>query len=108
MSDRADLTRKLRRDLHEREHGPLARDLDPARLPSKGRRANYWIDMGRGLAQERTTRTRTVGMSRRAGRLAPMLFLGDPYARATVGWLLYEVGGPELRGMARRMGLISS
>jgi len=94
----------------ERQEGgrvvELARGAIPADLPSKGRRAGYWIELGRGLADAPGQRDGAVRALQRAERLAPMRTRMDPYVRMTVRELLYDSGGRDLRQMARRMGLI--
>ncbi len=84
----------------------LARHVVPARLPSRGRRAAYWIELGRGLAEEPPLRGDAQRALQRAERLAPMRTRMDPYVRMTVRKLLYDAGGRDLREMARRMGVI--
>jgi hypothetical protein len=85
----------------------VVRGVEPHAMPSRVRQADYYIQVGRGLAQESTHRSRAVLMLQRADRLAPMRTRMDPFVRATVDRLLYEAGGHDLRQMARRMGLIS-
>jgi transcriptional regulator with XRE-family HTH domain len=95
------------------EHGDggavqdVARSVEPATMPSRGRQADFFIQMGRGLAQEPAQRTRAVEMLRRAERLSPMRTRMDPFVRQTVDRLLHEAGGSDLRLMAMRMGIIA-
>lgn len=84
----------------------MARTIDAAALPSKGRRANYFVDVGRGLAQEPKTRPAAIDWYRRAERLAPMLVRMDPFVRESVGDLLHSDGGSDVRALAKRMGLV--
>lgn len=86
----------------------MSRSIDPAALPSRGRRANYCVDVGRGLAQEAGTRPGAVEWYRRAERLAPMLTRMDPFVRESVGELLHTDGGSEVRALAKRMGLLAA
>ena len=95
------------------EHGDggavedATRSVVPATMPSRGRQADFFIQMGRGLAQEPARRARAVEMLRRAERLAPMRTRMDPFVRQTVDRLLHEAGGTELRQMGKRMGILS-
>jgi len=83
-----------------------ARGAVPETMPSRGRQADLFIQIGRGLAQEPRHAGRAVAMLRRAERLAPMRTRMDPLVRQTVGRLIYDAGGPDLRSMAQRMGLV--
>ena len=87
----------------------LARQVNPARVPSAVRQAMYWADLGRGMAQDRATRDDAVGALLRAEKIAPQRIRTNPFVRETVGDLMRrarrEAGGRELRGMAYRMGL---
>ena len=73
------------------------------------RRAGFFADMGRGLARDRRTRVEAVRWLRRAEDAAPQRVRNSAPARETVAYLLNRAkaaaGGPELRGMAARMGL---
>ncbi|MGH3566460.1 MAG: helix-turn-helix domain-containing protein [Pseudonocardia sp.] len=88
----------------------LARDLVPQRIPSAGRQAMYWADLGRGLASLRATRDDAVTALLRAEELAPQRIRTYPLIRETVTDLLRHVRrddavGRELRGLAFRMGI---
>lgn len=87
----------------------LARQVNPAAVPSAARQAMFWADLGRGMAQDRTTRDDAVGALLRAEKIAPQRIRTNPFVRETVGDLMRrarrEAVGRELRGMAYRMGL---
>ncbi|MGH3722120.1 MAG: helix-turn-helix domain-containing protein [Pseudonocardiaceae bacterium] len=87
----------------------LARQVDPARVPSAARQAMYWADLGRGMASERATRDQAVGALLRAEKIAPQRIRTNPFVRETVGDLMRRARSKavsrELRGMAYRMGL---
>jgi hypothetical protein len=73
------------------------------------RRADFFADVGRGLAREPRTRGDAVRWLRRAEEAAPQRIRNSAPVRETVSYLLNRAraaaGGPELRGMASRMGL---
>lgn len=73
------------------------------------RRADFFADVGRGLAREPKTRTEAVRWLRRAEEAAPQRVRNSGSVRESVAYLLGRArataGGPELRGMAARMGL---
>ncbi len=87
----------------------LARQANPARVPSAARQSTYWADLGRGMASERATREQAVGALLRAEQIAPQRIRLNPFVRETVGDLIRRARskavGRELRGMAYRMGL---
>ncbi|MGH3613847.1 MAG: helix-turn-helix domain-containing protein [Pseudonocardia sp.] len=88
----------------------LAREVEVAAIPSAGRQASFYADVGRGLATERSTRGRAVEALRRAEQLAPQRTRTNPYVRETVTDLMRRVprdsgAGRALRGMAYRMGI---
>jgi len=87
----------------------LARTVDPTRIPSAGRQAGYWSDLGRALAMDRRTRGEAVRALRKAEELAPLSVRADHYVRETVLDLMrrsrQDHAGAELRGMAYRMGV---
>ncbi len=87
----------------------LARDVDVAAIPSAGRRAMFYADLGRGLGAERSTREQAVTALRKAEDIAPQQIRANLYVRETVTDLLRaarkDAGERELRGMAYRMGL---
>lgn len=87
----------------------LARQVNPAAVPSAARQAMFWADLGRGMAQDRATRDDAVGALLRAEKIAPQRIRTNPFVRETVGDLMRrarrEAVGRELRGMAYRMGL---
>jgi SLT domain-containing protein len=82
--------------------------LDALPLQSS-RRADFFADVGRSLARESGTREEAVYWLRRAEEAAPQRIRNSGPARETVAYLLNRAsaaaGGPELRGMAARMGL---
>ena len=73
------------------------------------RRSDFFADVGRGLAREPKTRTEAVRWLRRAEEAAPQRVRNSGPVRESVAYLLGRArataGGPELRGMAARMGL---
>lgn len=73
------------------------------------RRADFFADVGRGLARDPRTRAEAVRWLRRAEDAAPQRVRNSGPVRASVAYLLNRAraaaGGPELRGMAARMGL---
>jgi transcriptional regulator with XRE-family HTH domain len=77
--------------------------------PRSSRRADFFADMGRGLARDPRTRGEAVRWLRRAEDVAPQRIRNSAPAREAVAYLLNRAraaaGGPELRGMAARMGL---
>ncbi len=88
----------------------LARNVSLDRLdPKATRRASFLTDVGRGLAREPRTQIEAVRWLRRAEEAAPQRIRNSAPARETVAYLLNRArasaGGPELRGMAARMGL---
>jgi len=73
------------------------------------RRADFFADVGRGLAREPRTGVEAVRWLRKAEDVAPQRIRNSGPARQTVAYLLNRAraaaGGRELRGMAARMGL---
>ena len=73
------------------------------------RRADFFADVGRGLARDPKTGAEAVRWLRRAEEAAPQRIRNSGPARETVAYLLNRAraasGGRELRGMAARMGL---
>ncbi|MGH3990287.1 MAG: helix-turn-helix domain-containing protein, partial [Pseudonocardiaceae bacterium] len=90
----------------------LARDVDVAAIPSAGRQATFYGDVGRGLAAIRGREAEAVEALQRAERLAPQRIRTSPFVREVVTDLLRrarrDAGGRELRGIAHRMGLAAS
>lgn len=89
----------------------LAERLDPRNLPSPQRRAAYWIDYGRALAQLRGRKDEAVMAFRRAEMISPTRVYRHPFARETIAELVErsrrEAVGRELRGLASRAGLLA-
>jgi len=87
----------------------LARTVDERKLTTRTRRADFLIDVGRGIARDPKARAEAVGWLRRAEEIAPQRVRNYASARETVAYLLSRAtataGGPELRGMAARMGV---
>jgi len=87
----------------------IARQVDPTLIPSPGRQAAYWTDLGRGLAMDRHTRPHAVGALLRAEKLDPLSVRANPFVRETVTDQLRrskrDATGTELRGLAYRMGI---
>jgi hypothetical protein len=90
----------------------LARNVEVAAIPSAGRQASFYGDLGRGLATIRGREAQAVEALQRAERLAPQRIRANPFVRETITDLLRrarrDAGGRELRGMAYRMGLATS
>lgn len=90
----------------------LARDVEVAAIPSAGRQAMFYGDVGRGLATIRGREAQAVEALRRAEALAPQRIRNSPFVRETVSNLMRrarrDAGGRELRGLAYRMGLAAS
>jgi transcriptional regulator with XRE-family HTH domain len=87
----------------------LASGADPAKLVVATRRAALCLDVGRGLARDRTTREEAAVWLRRAESAAPQWIRNYAPAREAVAFLLTRArataGGRELRGMAARMSV---
>jgi transcriptional regulator with XRE-family HTH domain len=88
----------------------IARVVQPSRVPSAARQAMFWADLGRGMAQERSTREEAVGALLRAEKIAPQRIRTNPFVRETVADLrrrkqLSASARRDLRGMAYRMGI---
>ena len=88
----------------------LAEQVSLDALPlQSSRRADFLADVGRSLARESGTREKAVRWLRRAEEAAPQRIRNSGPARETVAYLLNRAsaaaGGPELRGMAARMGM---
>lgn len=83
----------------------LARGVHVDAVPSRGRRAAFYADLGRGLAREPGRQTEAATMIRKAESLAPLQIRANPYVRETVASMLTDVGGRDLREIARRMGV---
>jgi transcriptional regulator with XRE-family HTH domain len=87
----------------------LARSVDVDGMPSAGRRATFYADLGRGMATDPATRAQAVSTLRQAESLAPQRIQANFYVRETVEQLLGERlprdAARALRGMATRMGL---
>lgn len=87
----------------------LARDVDVSAIPSTGRQATFYGDVGRGLASIRGRERQAVEALRRAEALAPQRTRTNPFVREAVTELMRrarrESVGRELRGMAYRMGI---
>ncbi|MCA1674146.1 MAG: hypothetical protein LC799_18780 [Actinobacteria bacterium] len=87
----------------------LTRDVDVSAIPSAGRQATFYGDVGRGLASIRGRERQAVEALRRAETLAPQRTRTNPFIRETVTELMRRARrdsvGRELRGMAYRMGI---
>jgi transcriptional regulator with XRE-family HTH domain len=82
----------------------------PDRLgTTRSRRADFFADVGRGLAREPRTRGDAVRWLSMAEHAAPQRIRNSAPVRETVAYLLNRAaaaaGGRELRGMAARMGV---
>jgi len=87
----------------------IAQRVDPDRIDSDTRKAAYFIDYGRGLAQTRRNDAEAVASFIRAERTAPQRTRRSPAAQETVGALLRraraDAGGRQLRELASRIGV---
>lgn len=87
----------------------LARGVDPTILLSRRRRAHFYADLGRGLAQTRGKDREALAMLREAEKLAPEQVRTNPLVREAVAVMLQRArstaGGRDLRGLAYRMGV---
>lgn len=88
----------------------LAEQVSLDRLEKRSsRRADFFADIGRGLARDPRTRVEAIQWLRTAEDAAPQRIRNSAPVRETVAYLLNRAraaaGGPELRGMAARMGL---
>lgn len=87
----------------------MAQRVDPDRIDSDTRKAAYFIDMGRGLAQTRRHDPQALAFFVRAERVAPQRTRRSPAARETIGTMLRRAranaGGDTLRGLAARAGI---
>jgi hypothetical protein len=87
----------------------IARTVDPDQINSDTRKASYFIDLGRGLAQTRRNDAEAVACFIRAERTAPQRTRRSPAARETVGTMLRRAranaGGHQLRDLASRIGV---
>ena len=86
----------------------IARKVNVEDIPSAGRQATFYSDLGLALARLRGREDQAVMALRRAEDLAPGRVRTRPTVRDTVTNLLPRVkdsAGIELRGMAHRMGI---
>jgi transcriptional regulator with XRE-family HTH domain len=88
----------------------LASGWDVRAIPVPGRHADYWSEIGRGLAASRSTRDEAITAFLRAEELAPQRIRAHPLIRETVADLHRRSRGGraldrELRGLAWRMGV---
>lgn len=92
-----------------RKISELARSVDERKLSTRTRRADFFVDVGRGVARDPKAASEAVGWLRRAEETAPQLVRNYAPAREAVGYLMARAkasaGGRELRGMASRMGV---
>jgi transcriptional regulator with XRE-family HTH domain len=87
----------------------VARGVNVATIPSAGRQATFYSDLGQALARVRGREAQAVEAIRRAERLAPSRVRTRPSVRGVVTNLLHRAqhdsAGRELRGLAFRMGI---
>jgi transcriptional regulator with XRE-family HTH domain len=87
----------------------FAKAVNEDKLAVRSRKADFFTDIGHGLAREPKTRAEAVHWLRRAEDTAPQRVRNSVAVRETVAYLLNRAtaaaGGRELRGMAARMGL---
>jgi len=85
----------------------LAEGVDLSVIDSKSRRAAYWTELGRGLAQENGRENEAADALLRADHVAPQRTRGNPMVRATVDTMLDRVtqraAGRKLSTLASRM-----
>lgn len=87
----------------------LAAGWDVRAIPVAGRHADYWSEIGRGLAASRATHDEAVRALLRAERLSPQRIRAHPLIRETVADLHRRArgaAGRDLRGLAWRMGVL--
>lgn len=88
----------------------LATGWDIRAIPVPGRHADYWAEIGRGLATSKATRDEAITAFLRAEELAPRRIRAHPLLRETVADLhrRSRTGAldRELRGLAWRMGVL--
>jgi transcriptional regulator with XRE-family HTH domain len=86
-----------------------ARAVDVNALPSAGRQATFYSDLGLALARLRGREQQAVEAIRRAEQLAPSRVRTRPAVRGVVTELMNRIRrdttGRELRGLAYRMGI---
>lgn len=87
----------------------LAESLTPERIVAPTRRANYWVNYGRGLSRMRGRLDEATGAMRKAERISADKVQRNPVARDILAELVArskrDAVGRELRGMAYRAGL---
>ena len=87
----------------------LAEAVDEHKLTSRSRRADFLVDVGRGVARDPQAQAAAVRWLRRAEDVGPQRVRNSMTARETVTYLLgsakASAGGRELRGIAARMGI---
>jgi transcriptional regulator with XRE-family HTH domain len=87
----------------------LARGVDERKLTTRTRRADFLVDVGRGVARDPKAGVEAIAWLRRAEETAPQRVRNYAPAREAVGYLITRArvtaGGQELRGMAARMGV---
>ncbi len=89
----------------------IAEGLNPGAQPNRSRQAECWADYGRALARLRGRDDDAVRALRRAELISPHRVLRDPFAGEVIAELVSrprrdDAIGQELRGMARRAGLL--
>jgi transcriptional regulator with XRE-family HTH domain len=98
----------------ERREGGLAaeiaRTVDVDAIPVRSRKAAFYADVGRGLAQVKGRSGEAVAMLHSAEQIAPQFVRIHPLVRETVRDMLdqsrRQAGGQELHGLARRMNVL--
>jgi|HubBroStandDraft_1064217.scaffolds.fasta_scaffold14882_5 transcriptional regulator with XRE-family HTH domain len=88
----------------------LASSVDERKLTTRTRRADFLVDVGRGVARDPKAGAEAVGWLRRAEQAAPQRVRNYAPARESVAYLMARAsaaaGGRELRGIAARMGVL--
>jgi transcriptional regulator with XRE-family HTH domain len=87
----------------------VAKAVHPELLPGTSRQAEFWAELGRALAANKKTREKGLRVLLHAEQLAPQRIRHDVFVREAIADLLRQArraaGGPELRGLAWRLGV---
>jgi transcriptional regulator with XRE-family HTH domain len=87
----------------------IAESIEPRIIPSRGRQKDYYLELGRGLAQDHKNDRAALQALRKAEDLAPQETRSNPLVRDVVSSMLArarrDAAGRELRGIAYRMGM---
>jgi hypothetical protein len=83
----------------------IANGTNPSVLPA-ARQSVFWTDTGRAVARLGRD-DQAVKFLLRAEQVSPQRFHASPVARETTRDLVHRASGPNLRGLAQRVGLIT-